>query len=172
MVLERRDGRRYLVIDDILMRNSYYSTLSDYDDNLIEIKTKNPQLDIVRVYKEILNYDVLDYTNDLLWERKAYKEVTITDEFVNVDELIDLCKDVSATKISFDKKGQTQLLNWLEEYRALLKRNTEMKVAYLTNERNDGILRGKCPKCSTPVSHREDVNFCGTCGQRLRWYLW
>lgn len=79
MVLERRDGRRYLVIDDILMRNIYYSTLSDYDDNLIEIKTKNPQLDIVRVYEEILNYDFLDYTNNLLWERKAYKEVTMTE---------------------------------------------------------------------------------------------
>ena len=95
-----------------------------------------------------------------------------SDEFVDVDELIDLCKDVSVTKISLDKNGQTQLSNWLEEYRVLLKRNTEMKVAYLTNERNDGILRGKCPKCSTPVSNREDVNFCGTCGQRLGWRIW
>ena len=95
-----------------------------------------------------------------------------SDEFVDVDELIDLCKDVSVTKIFLDKKGQTQLSNWLEEYRVLLKRNAEMKVAYLTNERNDGILRGKCPKCSTPVSSREDVNFCGTCGQRLGWLIW
>jgi hypothetical protein len=95
-----------------------------------------------------------------------------SDEFVDVDELIDLCKDVSVTKISLDKKGQTQLSNWLEEYRALLKRNTEMKVAYMTNERNDGIWRGICPKCSMAVSNREDVNFCGTCGQRLGWRLW
>ena len=95
-----------------------------------------------------------------------------SDEFVDVNELIDLCKDVSVTKISLDKNGQTQLSNWLEEYRVLLKRNTEMKVAYLTNERNDGILRGQCPKCGTPVSSREDVNFCGTCGQRLGWRIW
>lgn len=79
MVLERRDGVRYLVIDDILMRNRCHSMLSDYDDNLIEIKTQNPRLDIVRVYEEILNYDFLDYTNHLLWERKAYKEITMTE---------------------------------------------------------------------------------------------
>lgn len=79
MVLERRDGIRYLVIDDILMRNRCYSMLSDYDDNLIEIKTKNPQLDIVRVYDEILNYEYLDYTTHLLWERDACKEVTMAE---------------------------------------------------------------------------------------------
>ena len=79
MVLERRDGRRYLVIDDILMRNRCHSMLSDYDDNLIEIKTKNPRLDIVRVYDEILNYEYLDYTTHLLWERDACKEVTMAE---------------------------------------------------------------------------------------------
>lgn len=79
MVLECRNGTRYLVIDDILMRNRCHSMLSDYDDNLIEIKTKNPRLDIVRVYEEILNYDFLDYTNNLLWERDSVKEVTMAE---------------------------------------------------------------------------------------------
>ena len=79
MVLERRDDIRYLVIDDILMRDKYHSILSNYDDNLIEIKTQNPNLDIVRVYNKILNYDYLDYTKELLWERKEYKEVTIAE---------------------------------------------------------------------------------------------
>ena len=79
MVLERRDGVRYLVIDNILMRNRCHSTLSDYDDNLIEIKTQNPRLDIVRVYDEILNYEYLDYTTHLLWEREVCKEVTMAE---------------------------------------------------------------------------------------------
>ncbi len=79
MVLERRDGIRYLVIDDVLMRNRCHSMLSDYDDNLIEIKTQNPRLDIVRVYDEILNYEYLDYTTHLLWERDACKEVTMAE---------------------------------------------------------------------------------------------
>lgn len=26
-----------------------------------------------------------------------------------------------------------------------------------------------CPKCGFPVSKHEDVNYCGTCGQRLDW---
>lgn len=26
-----------------------------------------------------------------------------------------------------------------------------------------------CPSCGLPVSHREDVNYCGTCGRRLDW---
>ena len=26
-----------------------------------------------------------------------------------------------------------------------------------------------CPKCGLPVSKHEDVNYCGTCGQRLDW---
>jgi hypothetical protein len=94
------------------------------------------------------------------------------DEFVDVDELIDLCENPSNIKLSLNRKAQKQISEWLGEYKVLLKRNAEMKVAYLTNERNDGILRGKCPKCSTPVSSREDVNFCGTCGQRLGWRIW
>lgn len=94
------------------------------------------------------------------------------DEFVDVDELIDLCENPSNIKLSLNRKAQKQIAEWLGEYKVLLKRNAEMKVAYMTNERNDGILRGKCPKCSTPVSSREDVNFCGTCGQRLGWRIW
>lgn len=26
-----------------------------------------------------------------------------------------------------------------------------------------------CPKCMSPVSRKEDVNYCGTCGKRLDW---
>ena len=26
-----------------------------------------------------------------------------------------------------------------------------------------------CPKCGLPVSRKEDVNYCGTCGKRLDW---
>lgn len=95
-----------------------------------------------------------------------------SDEFVDVDELIDLCENPSNIKLSLNRKAQKQISEWLGEYKVLLKRNAEMKVAHRTNERNDGVLRGKCPKCSAPVSIREDVNFCGTCGQRLGWYLW
>ena len=27
----------------------------------------------------------------------------------------------------------------------------------------------RCPNCNLPVSRKEDVNYCGTCGQRLAW---
>lgn len=27
----------------------------------------------------------------------------------------------------------------------------------------------RCPNCNLPVSRKEDVNYCGTCGQRLLW---
>lgn len=29
--------------------------------------------------------------------------------------------------------------------------------------------KNTCPKCGLPVSRCEDVNYCGTCGQRLDW---
>ena len=29
--------------------------------------------------------------------------------------------------------------------------------------------KSTCPKCGLLVSKREDVNYCGTCGQRLDW---
>ena len=34
---------------------------------------------------------------------------------------------------------------------------------------NRQFQKNTCPKCGLPVSRHEDVNYCGTCGQRLDW---
>ena len=34
---------------------------------------------------------------------------------------------------------------------------------------NRQLQKNTCPKCGLPVSRHEDVNYCGTCGQRLDW---
>lgn len=34
---------------------------------------------------------------------------------------------------------------------------------------NRQLQKNTCPSCGLPVSRHEDVNYCGTCGQRLDW---
>lgn len=99
-------------------------------------------------------------------------KMSTSNEFVGIDGLIDLCENPSSKQITLNKKAQLQLSYWLKEYQVLLKKNAEMGVLEKRNEINKVFLRGRCPNCRTPVSNREDVHFCGTCGQRLGWHLW
>ena len=168
-----------LYMTELLKKYGYYATIDDYNlflkyDKMIA-SGKMQKSDLRNKFTD---YKVYDELMALLGrvKRSSYKETVVTmckeNNVITFDELIDLCENPSNINLSLNRKAQKQIAEWLGEYKVLLKRNTEMKVAYLTNERNDGILRGQCPKCGTPVSSREDVNFCGTCGQRLGWRIW
>lgn len=71
MIVETRNGNRYIVVNDVLMRREGYMNKSDLDDNL---KARNgmDSLDIMKVYEgiNILNLDEADV---ILWEREVIK---------------------------------------------------------------------------------------------------
>lgn len=68
MVVETREGNRYLVCGNSIIRNEGYCNLSDYGENLT---TTYSPLDIVKVYDVIYTLeDITDPNLTLIWERK------------------------------------------------------------------------------------------------------
>lgn len=85
MVVECRNGRRYMVIDDMLLSTTGYNYLSTYTSDLLMKTTPLTEhlagYDIVKVYRKrlnVLSFMYLD-TNDVLWERSEVKEVTMSE---------------------------------------------------------------------------------------------
>lgn len=83
MIIEHRDGDKYMVIDDRLVQEEGFFPLSDYNDDLTDNKYK--KYDIVKVYKPITDrifdtYDLFSTDNlDLIWEREEVKEMTVAE---------------------------------------------------------------------------------------------
>ena len=73
MVVETREGNRYLVCGTSIIRDKGYYNFSDYHENLT---SDFKQLDIVKVYDTVstLN-DITNPNLELLWERKHTPEV-------------------------------------------------------------------------------------------------
>ena len=83
MVVETREGNRYLVCGNSMIRDKGYCNFYDYDDNLL---TNFSSLDIVKVYEEIGQLeDITDSNLNLLWERKEYHEPKLGDVYVDTD---------------------------------------------------------------------------------------
>ena len=73
MVVETREGNRYLVCGNSIIRNRGYCNFSDYTENLT---SKFSQLDIVKVYDVVGTLeDMADPNLPLIWERKRTPEV-------------------------------------------------------------------------------------------------
>ena len=92
MVVETRDGDKYILIDDRLLSDTNYLWLnSHYDEHNLFHHGYNDDLtmssganwDIVKVYEEVncLNFDENNpfCSLSLLWERKPVKEVTMAE---------------------------------------------------------------------------------------------
>ena len=92
MVVETRNGDRYILIDDRLLSDTNYLWLnSHYDEHNLFHYGYNDDLtmscsanwDIIKVYKEVNNLcfcnDGFYGALDLLWERKPVKEVTMAE---------------------------------------------------------------------------------------------
>lgn len=75
MVVEVRDGKRYLVVDELLMRDSGWLVLSDYDEDLMHKYNKN--YDIVKVFDCVKRFDNVEKCNDVIWERQEPKKITL-----------------------------------------------------------------------------------------------
>lgn len=79
MVVECRNGQKYMVVDNIILRNSGFINLLNFDDKLKCVGFS--EFDIMKVYDEIYRLDLLDNSKrlNLLWEREEIKEVTMAE---------------------------------------------------------------------------------------------
>lgn len=80
MVVETREGNRYLVIKDgdlLYFMNSNESTyLEDiYGDDLLSTQSDN--FDIMKICDKTLTFKDVKYTTNLLWEREKPRKMTI-----------------------------------------------------------------------------------------------
>lgn len=123
MVVETREGKLYLVVDDFLTNDNGFLLLEEYDENLKDVGNKI--FDIVKVYKRyndfyennagslktLLNKDKLT----LLWERK---EITLTDKekevlkALVVLELNYIARDEDDSLYAFRTKPQKLVDMW------------------------------------------------------------
>ena len=75
MVVEVRNGKRYLVVDYLLMCDSGFLLLSDYDEDLMHNGDKD--FDIVKVFDYVSNFNNIKRCNDVVWERQEPKKLTL-----------------------------------------------------------------------------------------------
>lgn len=78
MVVECRNGNKYIVIDDMLLSTNDYSWLLSYNGNLT-MKQGLSEYDIMKVYNRANSLDFNKYMLTLLWERQEVKEVTMAE---------------------------------------------------------------------------------------------
>lgn len=78
MVVECRNGERYMVVDDRLLSNDGYNYLYSYDEDLIIKNREVKEYDIMKVYAKINILD-LESANDILWKRLEVKEITMSE---------------------------------------------------------------------------------------------
>lgn len=78
MVVECRNGGRYMVVDDRLLSNDGFNFLYSYDEDLIIKNREVKEYDIMKVYAKITILD-LESANDILWERLEVKEITMSE---------------------------------------------------------------------------------------------
>lgn len=74
MVVELKDGDRFIVIDDILLNDCSFDCLSYYNDDFTN--NELPGLDIIKIYKPRENRKLIPCNlneigeEDLIWERR------------------------------------------------------------------------------------------------------
>ena len=78
MVVECRNGNKYIVIDDMLLSTNGYSWLLSYNENLT-MKQGLSEFDIMKVYNRANSLDFNKYMLTLLWECSEVKEVTMAE---------------------------------------------------------------------------------------------
>lgn len=79
MVVIFKNGFRGLVVDNIVIGNSFYCDLSDYNDDLTT-KDNFTGLNIIKVYNALSHRGFRSYLSDdnleLIWEREKPKKMT------------------------------------------------------------------------------------------------
>ena len=73
MVVELRNGNRYLVVDNKLFNSNgkTYMLLSYYDENL-QYVGNNTSYDITTVYHKVFTFNDVNTTSNILWQRESF----------------------------------------------------------------------------------------------------
>ena len=89
MVVEFRNGKKYIVIDNKLLAITGYKYLYFYNEDLtttpitceapVESGEKVSNFDIMKVYDQVNSLDFNENKLKLLWERSEVKEVTMAE---------------------------------------------------------------------------------------------
>lgn len=83
MVLELRNGNRFIVIDDLALGEKVFIDLNSYTDNLRETHVGFENLDVMKVYDKVRTFRRLKnderWSLDLIWQRSDIKEVTMSE---------------------------------------------------------------------------------------------
>lgn len=97
MVVEYRNGERYVVLDDRLINNTGYDLIDSFgeclEDNSKNTRFVNDNYDITKVYKinaknvYILNDIFKECNLELIWERKEAKKMTVEEMKQKLEEL-------------------------------------------------------------------------------------
>lgn len=83
MVVDQRNGKRFLVIADRVVDELGYNTFERYGDDLKDIRYKEKAFDIVKAFRikdnsvKSLAEIFEDSCLDLIWERKETKKMTV-----------------------------------------------------------------------------------------------
>lgn len=75
MVVEVRNGKRYLVVGEMLMRGAGFLLLPDYDEDLMHNGDKD--FDIVKVFGYVKTFDQIEKCNDVILQRQEAKKLTL-----------------------------------------------------------------------------------------------
>lgn len=78
MVVECRNGEKYMVIDDKLLSINGYNFLYIYNKDLTTT-TSGERFDIMKVYDQFYSLDFNEDDLKLLWQRSEVKEVTMAE---------------------------------------------------------------------------------------------
>lgn len=78
MVVECRNGEKYIVIGDKILSTKGHNWLLDYNEDLTS-ELGLPEYDIMKVYDKVFSLDFNKDMLELLWERKEVKEVTMSE---------------------------------------------------------------------------------------------
>lgn len=83
MVLELRNGDRFIVIDDIALGEKIFIDLDSYTDDLKETHVGFENLDVMKVYDKVHSFRRLKndkrWSLNLIWQRSDIKKVTMSE---------------------------------------------------------------------------------------------
>ena len=124
MIIEHRDGDRYMVIGNHLVQEEGFFRLSDYNDDLMDRDYRD--YDIVKIYKPITDrvYNTSDLFAtdklDLIWERKEVKKeykYKVGDRVRVRTDLETTCRygDIGVINHMMSNLGKTLTISSLEE---------------------------------------------------------
>lgn len=118
MILETRNGKRYLLVNDIMRDFDGYIGLNSYNNDL---SYKHHTIhDIVKIYKDTMKFSLTNIFEDkclsLLWERKE-----LTEQEVEVLKALKtlglewLARDKRGTLFVYENKPAKLTNNWFDD---------------------------------------------------------